>query len=101
PHLTTTTSYWATEVLLEDGGSALSGQAKLEPTSTSGYTQTAGLEFVATEAFTIINVEAYSNYATGTTIPSIELQDASGNMIQSIANVDIPNGGTGVNAVPF
>src|SRR5690554_1911805 len=101
PNLTTTTSFWASEVLLADGQGVATGQAKLTPDTTTGYTQNAGLEFVATDSFTIVDVEAYSNAVNGTSIPSLELQDASGNVLQSISNVPIPNGGVGVNAVPF
>src|SRR5690606_6143437 len=82
PVLTETTSYWASEVYL-DGAGTLGGQAKLAPTlaSPGGYTLEAGLQFVATEAFTIIDVTAYSWAVTGTTIPSIQLQDSAGNII--------------------
>src|SRR5690606_18047648 len=79
------------------------GQAKQTFTGTSpgGYTLTAGLEFVATDSFTLVSVVAYSYATTGTTIPSIQLQTASGTMIQEITNVAIPNGATGTAAVPF
>src|SRR5690606_21080161 len=84
-------------------GDEVTGTAKQTYTGTApgGYTLTAGLEFVATESFTIASVVAYSYATTGTSIPSIQLQTASGTMIQEITNVAIPNGGTGAAAVPF
>ena len=103
PVLTETTSYWASEVYLDGGGGTLGGQAKLAPTGTTpgGYTLLAGLEFVATESFVIVDVEAYSYAATGTTIPSIQLQDSAGNMISQVLNIPIPNGAVGAGMVPF
>src|SRR5690606_34021809 len=99
PLISETTSYWVAAVL----GDEVTGTAKQTFTGTApgGYTLTAGLEFVATESFTIASVVAYSYATTGTSIPSIQLQTASGTMIQEITNVAIPNGGTGAAAVPF
>lgn len=97
-----TTSFWAAEVALSGGGE-LTGQGKPTHTasSPSGYTLTAGVEFAATEGFTITSVEAYSSSTAGGVIPSLQLQDGNGQMIEELLNVTVPAGGTGVNAVPF
>src|SRR5690606_26356214 len=81
PAISETTSYW---VAAFSGDGVTTGQAKQTFTAANpgGYTLTAGLEFVATDAFTIVSVVAYSYAATGTSIPAIQLQDASGTMIQ-------------------
>src|SRR5690554_4551778 len=57
PNLTTTTSFWAAEVLLEAGGGTLSGQGKPTYTAASptGNTGTGGLAFTATESFSIVD----------------------------------------------
>lgn len=101
PQLTETTSFW---VAAYSGDGITTGQAKQTFTGTTpgGYTLTAGLEFVATDSFTIVSVVAYSYAATGTTIPRIQLQNSAGVMIQEVTNVPIPNGGaSGATAVPF
>jgi hypothetical protein len=101
PLINEPTSYW---VAAYSGEGITTGQAKQTFTGTNpgGYTLTAGLEFVATDAFTLVSVVAYSYATTGTTIPRIQLQNSAGVMIQEITNVSIPNGGTsGATAVPF
>ena len=97
PIITTTTSYWATEVLTT--GATYSGQAKLAPTgsaATSAFTY--GLLFTATQNFTLVDVEVFSAGAGGSMV--VELQTASGTMLET-TTVNVPGGGTTTNPVPF
>lgn len=100
PLISTTTSYWASEII--GTGVTLTGEGKIAPTAASpgGYTLAAGLEFTATSPFTIVDVEAFS-YAAGGVISSIQLQDSSGQMIQEILNYPVPQGGAGASMVAF
>src|SRR5690554_979987 len=104
PNLTTTTSFWAAEVLLEAGGGTLSGQGKPTYTAASptGNTGTGGLAFTATESFSIVDVTLYSNTTAGGTIPSIQLQTITGTLIAEINNIPVPAApGTGANSLAF
>src|SRR5690625_1861594 len=96
PALTQTTSFWAAEVALTGG--ELAGQGKPTYTtvaSTNGSNW--GLVFDAYNAFTIIDVEVYSTGSGGDI--TIELQDDSGNMIES-GVFNVPGGGSTSNPIP-
>src|SRR5690606_17614179 len=100
PNLTTTTSFWAAEVLLEDGGGTLSGQAK--PTYTTIQNTNGadwGLVFTAFESFTIENVEVYSTAAAGGDI-EVALQDNTG-ITLATTTVNIAGGGSTTSPVPY
>src|SRR5690606_25747591 len=92
PNLTATTSFWVSEVLLEAGGGALTGQGKPTYTvaSPTGNTGTGGLAFNAVESFVIEEVTLYSNTTVGGNIPSIQLQTITGTLIAEINNIPVP-----------
>src|SRR5690554_5589039 len=89
--LTTTTSYWASEVFIE-GDAPLSGQAKPMPTGTAGFSTTSlyGVIFNATQPFTLTSVDVYPNGAGGTM--GVELWDAGTNNVIESVTVTIPSG---------
>src|SRR5690606_34667369 len=99
PILTETTSYWASEVLLEGG--AVSGQGKPANTLTTGISTSGsnwGLMIEAYEPFTIVDVTVYSTGAGGDI--TVELQDASGAPIDNVV-VTVPGGGTTTDPIPY
>src|SRR5690554_810653 len=94
PNLTTTTSFWASEVLLEAGGGTLSGLGQLAPSQAISATSNSGLFFTATEPFTLVSVEVHSNTAAGGLL-EVSLRDINnGNAIVSTASIMLPSGGS-------
>lgn len=94
--LTQTTSYWVSEVALI-GDKVVNGQAKTTYGADSFFFNDAGygLRFSAYEAFTLVSVDVYPFDPAG--IVTIELQDSSGNPLQS-RSIPLP-AGTGGTAV--
>ncbi|TXK74794.1 hypothetical protein FT986_11210, partial [Mesonia sp. K4-1] len=87
--ITSTTSYWVSEVIAD--GTTTSGSAKLAPLSTSTDFGGAnyGLEFEAYQQFTLVDLEIYPDGEAGTF--DIELvDDASGSVLNTVA-VTVPN----------
>src|SRR5699024_9673023 len=80
--LTTTTSFWASAVLI-DGQAPLTGQGKPAPTGTAAFASTLnyGLQFDVNQHFTLISVDVYPT-AGGSL--QISLTDSSGNTLDSV-----------------
>jgi hypothetical protein len=90
PVLTLTTSYWVSEAILMGGG-IVKGLANTVYSGDSFFfnNNDYGLQFSASQTFTLVSVEVYPLEAAGTL--TVELQDSSGNMLQS-RDVPIPSG---------
>lgn len=85
-------------------GTAVSGGAKLNPTSTSGSTVATasspwGLQFNATQSFVLNSVDVFlSSTSPGTLV--IQLKDSNLNILENIS-VATPPGGSGSNPVQY
>ena len=93
PELTTTTSYWASEVYLIGPGnsSGIGMQTYAYGFGSTLFTTPKGLAFNATESFTIVDVEVFSTSTGGTM--DVKLLDDTGAELAS-TNVSIPAGTT-------
>src|SRR5690606_22875127 len=98
PFLTQTTSYWASEVLLENP--SLSGQAFANPTTFSNSTGNNGVLFEVTKPIKIVDVEVFGTNSTSGDI-TIELRDVNdGNSTIASATASITGGGTAASPIP-
>lgn len=95
PSISSTTSYWVAEVLID--GSTFSGQGKPTYGSTSSYTPSSsshfGLSFTATEAFTIVDVEVFSTGSGGSLQVDLRQNNYQGPVIET-ATVTVAGGGS-------
>jgi hypothetical protein len=95
PVITSTTSYWVAEVLLD--GITFTGQGKTTYSSTSSYTPSNanhfGLSFTATESFTIVDVVVFSTGNGGSLQVDLRQGDYQGPIIET-ATVTVAGGGS-------
>lgn len=95
PVISTTTSYWVAEVLLD--GATLTGQGKSTYGTSSSYTPSGsdhfGLSFTATGAFTIVDVEVFSTGSGGSLQVDLRQGDYQGPVIET-ATVNVAGGGS-------
>lgn len=94
PILTSTTSYWASEVKLEGAGNSfgIGEQTYNYGFGSTLFTTPKGLEFNAAKAFTIVDVEVFSTSSSSGTMDVILLDD-TGSIVAS-TNVSMPSGST-------
>lgn len=95
PTISSTTSYWVAEVLVD--GATFSGQGKPTYGSTSSYTPSNanhfGLSFTATEALTIVDVVVFSTGNGGSLQVDLRQGDYQGPIIET-ATVTVAGGGS-------
>src|SRR5690554_2693492 len=98
--LTTTTSYWASEVLIE-GQAPLGGQGYVYPsTISSGSNNNQGVLFSLTEQIELVDVEVFSVGAGGPI--TIELRDINANNATiATATANVPGGGSTASPIPL
>src|SRR5690554_5401550 len=100
PELTGTTSYWAAEVYLDEGGGLLTGLGQPAPSQNINSVTNAGLLFTATESFTLIDVEVHSSTTAGGDVV-IGLRDIdNGNTLVASTTITLPPGGSAAAAIP-
>lgn len=95
PVISTTTSYWVAEVLLD--GATFTGQGKPTYGSSTSYTPSGsdhfGMLFTATEAFTIVDVVVFSTGNGGSLQVDLRQGDYQGPVIET-ATVTVAGGGS-------
>src|SRR5690625_185602 len=94
PPISTTTSYWATEVI-DSGGGFSSGWGLPAPISgaTFGSAANYGLLFDVHQPFTLASVDVYTGSATGDNI-EITIFDENNNVLHVVNDVVPPGNGT-------
>src|SRR5690554_3409434 len=91
PFLTETTSYWASEVLLDN--ELFTGQGNLSPT-TLGSTTAGGITFVLNQSASILSFEARSTTAAGGAVTYALIDVDNGNSVLMTHSDTLPGGGT-------
>src|SRR5690606_15662842 len=101
PSISSTTSYWAAEVVAS--GATYPGQGKVVNTANSAYTPSGtndfGLLFTANQAFNINDVQVLSAGSGGPITVELRENDYLGNTV-AIATVNVAGGGTAASPVP-